>query len=203
MMRDPVVFVVDDNADVRESLTWLLESVGLTVQAFSTAGQFLEEYDPDQPGCLVLDVRMPGMSGLELQEELTERGIRIPVIIITGHADVSMAVRAMKSGAMDFIEKPFNDQALLDRVNRAIEHDAKQRSQHVRVAELTARIDLLTAREREVMDMVVVGKPNREIAELLGVTSKTVEAHRAKIMEKMEASSLADLVRMVVTCTGV
>lgn len=199
MMRkpEPTVFVVDDDQAMRKSLHWLIESVGLNVETFPSARRFLESYTPGRPGCLVLDMRMPGISGLELQEKLKARNITIPVIFITGHGDVPMAVRAMKAGAIDFIEKPFNDQLLLDRIQHALEQDAQSRSGQAQRAELAARLALLTPREREVMEMVAEGKPNKVIAAQLGVSAKTVEAHRAKVMEKMQAKSLADLIRMV------
>jgi two-component system response regulator FixJ len=196
------VFVVDDDEAMRSSLEWLIESEGLPVETFDSAQAFLDAYYPGRAGCALLDVRMPGMSGLELQEHLRQQQIRIPVIIITGHGDVPMAVRAMKAGALDFIEKPFDDDTLLATIQRAIEVDASQRTQQAGRAELAARLAQLTPREHEVMLMVTDGKSNKEIANELGVSAKTVEAHRARVMEKMEARSLAELVRMVLM-TGV
>lgn len=191
------VFVVDDDEAMRNSLKWLLESEGCTVETFASASQFLDDYYPGRAGCLLLDVRMPGMSGLELQEYLHGEQIRIPVIIITGHGDVPMAVRAMKAGALDFIEKPFDDEKLLAGIRRALETDLERRTQQATRADLAIRMAQLTPREREVMLMVTDGKSNKEIAGELGVSAKTVEAHRARVMEKMEARSLAELVRMV------
>jgi len=194
---EPVVYVVDDDEAMRSSLKWLIESVGLRVETFGSADEFLSCYYPGRAGCLLLDVRMPGMSGLDLQEYLTNRHIQLPVIIITGHGDVPLAVRAMKSGARDFIEKPFNDEALLDAIRHALALAAEQRSVQARQAEIATRLALLTPREHEVMEMVADGRSNKEIANTLGVSAKTVEAHRARVMEKMEARSLAELVRMV------
>lgn len=190
------VFVVDDDQAMRNSLKWLIESVGVPVESFASADEFLARYEAGRPGCLVLDVRMPGMSGLELQEHLSSRNTRVPAVIITGHGDVPMAVRAMKAGAVDFIEKPFNDEALLDAIRRALAFEERQRSEQYEHREIQARIDHLTPREREVMEMVTEGRSNKEIANALGVSAKTIEAHRARVMEKMQAGSLAELVRM-------
>jgi len=191
------VFVVDDDQAMRNSLKWLIESVGVQVESFSSADDFLAQYHPGRAGCLVLDVRMPGMSGLDLQEYLLQKNIRIPVVIITGHGDVPMAVRAMKGGAVDFIEKPFNDEVLLDAIRRAIAFEEQQRSHHSEHLQIQERLAHLTPREHEVMVMVTEGKSNKEIANSLGVSAKTIEAHRARVMEKMQAGSLAELVRMV------
>lgn len=197
MKRDnePTVFVVDDDQAMRKSLQWLIESVALSVETFATAQQFLDAYDPSRPGCLVLDVRMPGMSGLDLQERLAAGGVTLPVIIITGHADVSSAIRALKAGAVDFIEKPCNGQVLLDRIQAALAKDAQLRQDQSAHSDLERRLSLLTPREREVMDLVVEGLPNKAIAVSLNVSPKTIETHRAKVMAKMGAASLADLVR--------
>jgi len=192
----PVVFVVDDEAAMRDSLRWLIESSGLRVETYGDAKTFLDAIRPEVPGCLVLDVRMPGLSGLDLQAELAHRGIRLPTIVITGHAEVQMAVQAVKAGAIDFIEKPFSDQLLLDRVRQGIEIDRQDRIARSRRAEIVRRLGLLTHREREVLDLVVGGKANKEIAALLGLSPKTVEVHRSHVMEKMEASSVAELVRL-------
>lgn len=197
--QQSTVFVVDDDQAMRNSLQWLIESVGTKVECFSSAEEFLKSYYPGRAGCLLLDVRMPGMSGLELQEYLLANDIRIPVIIITGHGDVPMAVRSMKGGAVDFIEKPFNDELLLEAIRNALNVDEDQRDRQYELAVLAERLAQLTPREHEVMDMVTVGKSNKEIANMLGVSAKTVEAHRARVMEKMEARSLADLVRMSVS----
>ncbi len=195
----PTVFVVDDDQAVRDSLRWLIESINLKVETYCSATDFINNYDPDRRGCLILDVRMPGMSGLDLHEKLLSEQIRIPIIFITGHGDVPMAVRAMKSGAVDFIGKPFNDQALLDRIQQAIELDNMNRIRDREREEVTARWRKLTPRERQVMELVVSGKSNKAIAAMLGVSSKTVEAHRAKFMEKMQVNSLPDLMRVTLT----
>ncbi len=197
MRSDPTVFVVDDDQAIRSSLKWLIESVGLKVEVYATADEFMHDYYPGRAGCLLLDVRMPGMSGLELQEHLVQRQIHIPVIIITGHGDVPMAVRAMKAEAVDFIEKPFNDELLLESIRKALIVDEKQRGLQSQRADIASRLAHLTPREHEVMEMVTEGRSNKEIALDLGVSAKTVEAHRARVMEKMEAGSLAELVRMV------
>ena len=196
------VFVVDDDQAMRNSLKWLIESVGVQVESFASADEFLVQYQPGRHGCLVLDVRMPGMSGLDLQEQLAQQNINIPVVIITGHGDVPMAVRAMKSGAIDFIEKPFNDEALLDAIRRALAFGEQQRSHQIEHRQIQQRLQHLTPREREVMEMVTEGRSNKEIANALGVSAKTIEAHRARVMEKMQAGSLAELVRMVLSVNG-
>ena len=191
------VFIVDDDREVRDSLGFLMKSVGLIARTYATAQEFLDSYDMDNPGCLVLDIRMPGMSGLELQEKLNERHAILPTIFITGHGDVPMAVEAMQSGAVDFIQKPFRDQDLLDRINQALDQDAKNRSMLLERHEIVKRMETLTQREQEVMELVAEGKANKVIAGDLGVSQRTVEIHRARVMEKMQASSLAHLVRMV------
>ena len=193
---EPTVFVVDDDRAMRDSLSWLLDSVGLRVRSYATAAEFLADHDPAQPGCLVLDVRMPGMSGLDLQAELARRGVELPTIVITGHAEVSMAVRAVKAGALDFIEKPFSDQLLLDRVRQALEIDLEVREVRRRREDALRRLATLTAREREVLNLVVAGKQNKEVASELGVSPKTVEVHRAHVMSKMCVDSLAELIRI-------
>jgi FixJ family two-component response regulator len=193
---EPIVFVVDDDRAMRESLSWLLDSVGLRVRSYATAADFLADHDPAQPGCLVLDVRMPGMSGLDLQAELARRGVELPTIVITGHAEVSMAVRAVKAGAIDFIEKPFSDQLLLDRVRQALEVDLEAREVRRRREDARRRLATLTQREREVLNLVVAGRSNKEIASELGVATKTVEVHRAHVMSKMCVDSLAELIRI-------
>ncbi len=196
------VFVVDDDPAMRDSLRWLLESVDLEVRTFESAGRFLEGLEPTRPSCLVLDVRMPGLSGLDLQAELVRRDVGIPVIMISGHGDVPVAVRAMRAGAIDFIEKPFSDQLLLDRVRQAIERDQAESASDSRRVQVEGRVAQLTPREREVMNLVVAGRPNRRIAEDLGLSQKTVEIHRARVMAKMEADSLAELVRDVLLVNG-
>ena len=194
---EPVVFVVDDDPAMRRSLRWLIESVGLGVATFETAEAFLQAYNGSQPGCLVLDVRMPGMSGLELQAALAARRLSLPTIIVTGHADVTMAVRAVQNGALDFLEKPFSDQILLDRIRQAIELDRQERARRDRQRHIAERIARLTSREQEVMRLVVQGKSNKEVASALALSPKTVEVHRAHVMEKMEVDSLAELIRNV------
>ena len=195
--QTPTVFVVDDDEAVRNSLRLLLKSVGLAAVALPTAQEFLSKYDPQQPGCLTLDVRMPGMSGLELQEQLNVRGAMIPVIFITGHGDIPMAVEAMQQGAFDFLQKPFRDQDLIDRIQRALAKDQANRSELKEKSGVRERLQTLTPREREVLNLVTSGKPNKIMAADLGVSQRTVEIHRARVMEKMHASSLAQLVRMV------
>ena len=195
--RPPVVYIVDDDEAVRGSLRLLLKSVGLTPNALGSAREFLAKYDPLQPGCLVLDVRMPEMSGLELQEQLNLQGAVIPVIFITGHGDVPMAVEAMQAGAFDFLQKPFRDQDLIDRIQRAMEKDRSNRTALTERNTIRERLESLTPREREVLTMVTSGKANKVMAIDLGVSQRTVEIHRARVMEKMGATSLAQLVRMV------
>jgi FixJ family two-component response regulator len=190
------VFVVDDDEGVRNSLRFLLKSVGLTTRPLSSAREFLETYRHSQPGCLVLDVRMPEMSGLELQQQLNIRGETIPVIFITGHGDIPMAVEAMQHGAFDFLQKPFRDQDLIDRIQRALERDARSRSALAQHAKIRERMESLTPREREVLVLMTRGKPNKVMAAELGVSQRTVEIHRARVMEKSGAASLAQLVRM-------
>lgn len=192
----PTVFVVDDDLAVRKSLRWLLESVDLNVETFESAREFLDKYEPHRPGCVVLDVRMPGMSGLELQDHLRSEGIGIPIIIITGYGDVPMAVRAMKAGAMDFIEKPVCDQVLLEHIHDALEVDQKRRQVRTNSREVTERLQSLTRREAQVMEYVVQGLSSKEIAKKLEVSFKTIEAHRAKIMKKMDAKSVPHLIHM-------
>lgn len=192
----PTVFVVDDDEAMRSSLKWLIESTGMGVRTFDSADAFLTGYSPDWVGCLLLDVRMPGMNGLELQAYLTKADYHLPVIIITGHGDIGMAVKAMQSGAMDFIEKPFSDEDLLRSIRRALDVDSQARTLRAQHALVLARLEELTPREHEVLDLVAAGKSNKEMATALGVSTKTVEAHRAKVMDKMQATSLAELVRM-------
>lgn len=192
----PTVFVVDDDPDVRKALRWLIEGIGLDVELYTNGREFLDTYDPSRPGCLVLDVRMPGLSGVELQEELKARGGEIPVIMITGFGDVPTAVRAMRSGAVDFIEKPFSDQVLLDKIQRSIEQDAVNRQMRASHEQIMARLKLLTSREREVMELIVEGRPSSEIARQLGISLKTVHVHRAHVRKKMRAANVAELVSM-------
>ncbi|MDH3687904.1 MAG: response regulator transcription factor [Gammaproteobacteria bacterium] len=193
-----VVFIVDDDKAVRDSLRLLMKSVGLDTKTFASGREFLEEYQPETCGCLVLDIRMPGMSGLELQEQLVAKGIDLPIIFITGHGDVPMAVQAMKRGATDFIQKPFRDQELLDRVNDALKYSRSDRQHSVEKNETMRRVDTLTPRELEIMNMIVDGKASKVIAIDLGVSQRTVETHRARVMEKMDARSLAHLIQMAI-----
>lgn len=193
----PTVFVIDDDPAMRKSLTWLIESVNLAVETYESASAYVGKHDPDRPGCILLDVRMPGMSGLDLQSHLREMRSTTPIIVMTAHADVPMAVRALKAGAFDFIEKPFNDQVLLESVQKAIDLDSRSRDAATEVASIEGRLSALTKREHEVMTFVVDGNPNRRIAEMLGLSEKTIEVHRAHVMEKMRAKNAADLIRMV------
>ena len=192
----PTVFIVDDDPAIRIGMQALMESVNLPHRIFSNANEFLDSKCGERPGCLVLDIRMPGLSGLELQAELVRRESTLPIIFITGHGDVPMAVEAMQKGAVDFIQKPFRDQDLLDRVTEALKTDEERRAQRERHDIVVERIKRLTNREKEVFDLVVTGKPNKVIAYDLGVSQRTVEIHRARVMEKMQARSLADLVKM-------
>jgi FixJ family two-component response regulator len=194
--RQPTVFVVDDDAGARSSLRLLLKSMGLQAVTYESGAAFLNDYDAEQPGCLLLDVRMPGMTGPELQQELNNRGAILPVIFITGHGDVAMAVEVMRHGASDFLQKPFRDQELLDRVQRALKRDAANRAELGRVREIRERLGTLTPREHEVLTLLSQGNPNKVMAHRLGISQRTVEIHRARIMEKMHAVSLAHLVRM-------
>jgi FixJ family two-component response regulator len=199
MHDEPTVFVVDDDKGMRESLGWLIESAGLNVETYPSAKDFLDAYDPDRPGCLVLDVRMSDLSGLELQKKLAAKQVALPIIFITAHGSVPAAVRAMRAGAIDYILKPFDQEALLGRIEQCVKRDREVRRERAWRAEVVTRFALLTAREREVMERVVAGKPNKVIADELNLSHKTVEAHRARVMEKMQAGSVADLIRMALT----
>ena len=198
MMDKPTVFVVDDDPVNRNLLRRLMESVDLAVESFATAREFLDAFQPDRRGCLLLDVRMPGMSGIELQKELVDRRIDLPVIIVTGHSDVQMAVSAMKRGAFDFIEKPINNQPFLDLVQKALKEGIRLAGKRSRKADIDRRLALLTPRERQVLDHVAAGKANKQIAHELGISQRTVEVHRARVMKKIQAKSLADLMKMVI-----
>ena len=197
MNESNTVFIVDDDDDVRDALKLLLESVGLKTKVYASAEAYLAGFDSNHAGCLILDIRMRGMSGLSLQKILIKKPLSPPIIIITGHGDVPMAVNAMKNGASDFHEKPFNEQELLESIYRALESDAKQRGIAFQHAEIIAKIKRLTPRERQVLNLIVQGKRNKIMAHELCVTQSTIEAHRSKVMEKMEARSLSDLMQMM------
>ncbi len=197
----PTVYVVDDDDSMRRALGALLTTVGYKTALFGRPSEFLARFKPDDPGCLVLDIRMPEMSGLELQQQLNRAGAMLPVIFMTGHGDVPMAVQAMKEGAFQFIQKPFRDQDLLDHINHALQHDSENRKDLARRADVQRRLETLTPRERQVMDLVVEGEANKVMAIDLGLSERTVEIHRAKVMEKMGARSVAHLVKMHLTLT--
>ena len=192
----PTVFIVDNDAPLRGSLAFLLESAALDSEEFESAEAFLDAFDEDRPGCMILDVRLPGMSGVMLQQELRDRGCRLPIIATTGYADVGTAVGMLKRGAFDFFEKPFSDQQLLERIQQAIDFDRRRRRARSEREALTARLACLTAREREVFHEVVLGKANKVVAIEFGISEKTVEVHRARVMQKLGATSLAELVRI-------
>jgi len=191
-----LVFVIDDDASIRDAISRLLHAIGLTVRTFGSAREFLQHRLPDIPACLVLDVRLPGLSGLDLQREMVERGIHVPVIFITGHGDIPMSVQAMKAGAVEFLTKPFRDQDLLDAVRSGIQRDRKGRKERAEIAKLREDLGQLTSRERQVMSLVVAGFLNKQIALQLGASEKTIKIHRGRVMQKMRADSLADLVKM-------
>jgi two-component system response regulator FixJ len=196
---NPLVYIVDDDDSMREAIELLLRTVGYQTVPYARASEFLAKYNPEQHAVLVLDVRMPEMSGLEVQQQLNRAGAMLPVIFMTGHGDIPMAVQAMKDGAFDFLTKPFRDQDLIDRINNALKQDKENRAQIEKHADLRRRADSLTAREREVMALVVDGKANKVIAIDLGLSERTVEIHRANVMEKMGARSIAHLVKMHLT----
>lgn len=198
----PIVYIVDDDEGLRRALTTLLATIDYQAASFARPTEFLRQHAPTQPGCVVLDIRMPEMSGLEVQQQLNKMGSMIPVIFITGHGDVPMAVQAMKEGAFDFIQKPFRDQNLLDCINKALQQDAENRKNILRRAELQRKFESLTPRERQVMKLLADGHANKAIAIDLGLSERTVEIHRANVMEKMSAHSVAHLVKMHLTLTG-
>lgn len=204
-MKDKIstVFIVDDDAGVRSSIRVLLKSIAIPALALPSAREFLDTFDPEQPGCLVLDIRMPGMSGMELQQQLNLRGAIIPVIFITGHGDVAMAVEAMQHGAFDFLQKPFRDQDLIDRIQKALARDRETRQSLQKHSDIRERMESLTPREREVLKLLTQGKQNKVMAGDLGLSQRTVEIHRAHVMEKMGVHSVAQLVRMVLDAKDV
>jgi FixJ family two-component response regulator len=197
-MEQSIVYIVDDDPDMRDSLRWLMKTVGLRAQTFASASEFLRDFTPNGPGCVILDVRMPGTSGLDLFEELATRGEGLPVIFITAYADVPMAVRAMKSGAVEFVEKPFNRQTLLDKVQRAIKDDTERRGRIAAREKLAARFQRLTDKEREVLELIKAGRPNKEIASRLRITPRAVELRRSSLMRKLGVRSLIELLRLTV-----
>jgi FixJ family two-component response regulator len=197
---EPIVFIIDDDQAMVESLSWIIESIGLKVKTYVRAQEFLEEYNPQQHGCLLLDVRMPGMSGPELQTRLNEEGLpTLPIIFISGHGDVPLAVRVMKAGAIDFLTKPFNDQVLLESINKALRLDKSNREKRQESAQAKAKFALLSPREVQVLQGIVAGKPNKVVSAELKISLKTVEAHRASVMKKMNAKSVPELVKLVLT----
>jgi len=195
-MTEGIVFVVDDDAAVRRALERLIKSVGLHVETFASAQDFLQRDPPDRPACVVADIRMPGLSGLDLQKELADADLSMPIVFMTGHGTVPMSVRAMKAGAVDFLQKPVDEQVLLDAIHQALERGSREQEASAQHAEIQERIELLTAREREVFELVVRGMLNKQIAAELGASEKTIKVHRGRVMQKMQADSLADLVRM-------
>ena len=202
VQADATVFVVDDDAGIREYLRLLIESVGLRARTYGSAREFLDDYDEEAPGCLVLDVRMPGLSGLDLQDELSARKITLPIIMMSAYGEVPMAVRAMRAGAVDFIQKPFDGQALLDRMQAALEVDARAREEEARRGLVRERLSTLTPRQQAVLDGLVAGKPSKIIAAELGLSQKTVDVHRFHIMQRLQARSLPDLFRLILIARG-
>ncbi|SFV77393.1 Nitrogen regulation protein NR(I) [hydrothermal vent metagenome] len=196
MNEDQTVFIVDDEKPVRDSIKFLMESIGLQAKVFSSAQEYLDQFDTDAPGCLITDIRMPMMSGLDLQQKLSENVLHPPIIMITGHGDVPMAVSAIQQGAVDFVEKPFNNQKLLDIVYKALEIDAKCRGENIKLGDIQQKYQYLTDKERRVFELIIKGILNKQIAQELFVTQSAIEARRAKIMEKMQANNLSDLMRM-------
>ena len=195
-----IVYIVDDEYAIRDSLTLLIESTGQLVRSFESAEDFLDEYNPDQPGCLLLDVRMPLMSGHDLQKELAKRGHIIPIIFISGHAEIPDSAKAFRAGAVDFLEKPFNNAELMERIDEALKKDAAFRGEFVKRRRIQDRLDHLTAREKEVLGLIVKSHSNKESAKILNISNRTVDVHRASIMEKMQADNVAELITMVMYC---
>ncbi|VAW60101.1 hypothetical protein MNBD_GAMMA08-1911 [hydrothermal vent metagenome] len=198
-ITQPTIFIVDDDPAMRDSLSWLIETIGYPVKVFASAQEFLDGYQHHEPGCLILDVRLPGMSGIQLQQRMKIENITLPVIIISGHGDVPMAVKAMQQGAIVFLEKPFRDQELLDNIQEALEIDATNRKKEEASKEVLSCVESLTQREKEVMELMVKGNPSKEIAKQCGISVKTIEIHRARVMDKMQANSLPELVHMVLS----
>ena len=196
MQSQPIVHIVDDDSAIRDSLSFLMKSVGFESKVYASAETFLNQADFDKPGCLVVDVRMRGMSGLELQQVLNEKNSKLPVIVITGHGDIPMAVQAMQAGAVDFLEKPYDNQILIARIRQCLEEVTKEQDKESRIAEAKARLTQLTPRELEVLNLLVAGKHNKIIANELNISVRTAEAHRAKVMKKLRADSLSDIVRI-------
>ena len=196
MNEDQTIFIVDDEKPVRDSIKFLMESIGLQAKVFASAQEYLDQFDDDAPGCLITDIRMPMMSGLDLQQKLSEKALHPPIIMITGHGDVPMAVSAIQQGAIDFVEKPFNNQKLLDIVYKALEIDAKRRGENTKLGDIQQKYQYLTDKEQQVFGLVIKGHLNKQIAQELFVTQSAIEARRAKIMEKMQANNLSDLMRM-------
>ena len=196
MNENQTVFIVDDEKSVRDSIKFLMESIGLQAKVFSSAQEYLDQFDTNAPGCLITDIRMPMMSGLDLQQKLSENTLHPPIIMITGHGDVPMAVSAIQQGAVDFVEKPFNNQKLLDIVYKALEIDAKCRGENIKLGDIQQKYQYLTDKEKRVFELVIKGTLNKQIAQELFVTQSAIEARRAKIMEKMQANNLSDLMRM-------
>lgn len=195
-MSDKTVFIVDDEPAIRAALRLLIKSVGYQVECFESADQFFSQFDPERQGCLILDIRMPGMSGMDLQVRLNQLDAPLPIIMISGHGEIPIAVKAVQYGAIDFLQKPFSDQQLLDRINQAMDVDHKRRDKKARRVAIQERYDSLTPREKEIMHLVIAGKLNKVIAYDLNISSRTVELHRARVMEKMEAANLSDLINM-------
>ena len=202
MSGEPLIHVVDDDDAMRDSLAWLLDGDRFAVRTYANGEEFLDKRESGAPACVILDIRMPGMSGIEVHERLMRDRVATPVIFVTGHGDVPMAVEAIKRGAFDFIEKPFNEKKLLSVIERALELDARNAGQSAEQSEIASRLAKLSPREREVLDLVIAGKMNKTIADLMNISIKTVEAHRAKVMEKMGARSLAELVQAVIKAGG-